>query len=323
MVAYNEKIKTADSRLHELGNTSMETISILIPCYNNEQTIAKTLASCLTQLFPVKFEILVSDNFSTDNTVKIVEKFAKRFTTLSSIRLLKSDTNIGCGGNLNKLIENCNTDLILFMSADDILTKSTYLLEVWSLLHNDNNAGIITRPYYWFTNNVGIPVRARPIKLNFSQYEILQSFDQISGIAIRKKFINNKFSNEYFIEMASVCFEVARKHRTIYVHEYPVAIRIWNNCTNPKLFEKSPLMAWYSLVKDYPRLVRYIASNYIGLVQIKNYGTMKQLLREIWYMIKLKPLNLFIPQFWFFVLGTILIPRRILRMMVEWWRNKK
>ena len=66
----------------------------------------------------------------------------------------------------------------------------------------------------------------------------------------------------------------------------------------------------------------YELKNFVGLVQLKNYSTFKNLLREIFILLKLRLFNLFDPRFWFFSLGTILVPRKLLTPLVDNYKNK-
>jgi glycosyltransferase involved in cell wall biosynthesis len=58
-------------------NESRETlVSVVIPAYNSATTIAKTIEACLAQDFPKdKYEIIIADDGSTDNTREIAEKY--------------------------------------------------------------------------------------------------------------------------------------------------------------------------------------------------------------------------------------------------------
>ena len=51
--------------------------SILIPVKNNDKTIAESIQSCLNQNFEDEYEIIVSNNYSTDNTKSIINSFNK------------------------------------------------------------------------------------------------------------------------------------------------------------------------------------------------------------------------------------------------------
>lgn len=53
-------------------------VSVIIPCFNSEKTILKTLEALEKQNFDKPFEILICDDGSNDNTIKIVKEFARK-----------------------------------------------------------------------------------------------------------------------------------------------------------------------------------------------------------------------------------------------------
>ncbi|UAB86154.1 glycosyltransferase family 2 protein [Zunongwangia sp. SCSIO 43204] len=97
----------------------MKTLSILVPAYNE----AKTIIEVLTELknlkldFEVNTEILVIDDYSSDNTVKLVQAFIHENNNLD-ITLLQQDINRGKGAALHKGIVNCKGDFIIVQDAD-------------------------------------------------------------------------------------------------------------------------------------------------------------------------------------------------------------
>lgn len=72
--------------------------SILVAAYQHEATIAGIIRSCLTQDFS-DFEIIVSDDCSSDETWSIVNSFES-----SKIRCFRQEKNIGEYSNRNFLI---------------------------------------------------------------------------------------------------------------------------------------------------------------------------------------------------------------------------
>lgn len=61
--------------------TEKLTISVLIPCYNEEETIESCIRSCLTQTRPPDKIVVVNDG-STDGTADVLRKFSKQITTV-------------------------------------------------------------------------------------------------------------------------------------------------------------------------------------------------------------------------------------------------
>ena len=66
----------------------MNTVSFIIPAYNSEKTIEKTISSILNQDdSDVEFEIIVVDDGSTDNTGDIIRKYER------TVRYIKTENN--------------------------------------------------------------------------------------------------------------------------------------------------------------------------------------------------------------------------------------
>jgi glycosyltransferase involved in cell wall biosynthesis len=90
-------------------------VSICIPVFNGEKTIAKTIDSILHQTYK-NIEIFIVDNRSTDSTVKIVQKF-----TDTRIHLIHSDTHLPCAEyNWNRCFQHGRGEFMAIFHADDI-----------------------------------------------------------------------------------------------------------------------------------------------------------------------------------------------------------
>lgn len=95
------------------SNDELPSVSIIIPCYNEESTIEKTLKSALASDYPKdKFEILVVNNNSKDNTLKIAEKYE------SNIVKVYTEKNQGKGFALNLGIRKSKGEILVTMDAD-------------------------------------------------------------------------------------------------------------------------------------------------------------------------------------------------------------
>lgn len=93
-------------------------LSVIIPAYNEEKRISKTLES-LKEYFKNKkydFEILVVDDGSKDKTVEVVEDFAKDFPEL---KVVVNKRNHGKGYVVRKGMLEAKGDYRLFMDADN------------------------------------------------------------------------------------------------------------------------------------------------------------------------------------------------------------
>tara|TARA_B110001454_G_scaffold196684_1_gene199719 strand:+ start:12959 stop:13921 length:963 start_codon:yes stop_codon:yes gene_type:complete len=92
-------------------------ISIGLPIYNSEKFIRKRLENILSQTF-TDFELIISDNASTDNSVKICKEFMEKDTR---IKLYLQDKNIGQFNNYNFILDHIFGKYFLWIAADDLL----------------------------------------------------------------------------------------------------------------------------------------------------------------------------------------------------------
>jgi glycosyltransferase involved in cell wall biosynthesis len=92
-------------------------ISICIPTYNGEKYIARTIQSVLDQTFS-NFEIIVSDDGSTDKTLELVRSF-------NDPRIVRIDSlsKVGAEANWNNSVANARADLIKLVCQDDLLYR--------------------------------------------------------------------------------------------------------------------------------------------------------------------------------------------------------
>lgn len=92
----------------------MPEITVLMPVYNAEKYLRKSIESILSQSYS-DFEFLMIDDGSTDNSVEIINSYDD-----NRIRLIRNEQNLGISKTLNKGIELASCDLIARMDADDI-----------------------------------------------------------------------------------------------------------------------------------------------------------------------------------------------------------
>ncbi|MFN4087191.1 MAG: glycosyltransferase family 2 protein [Spirosomataceae bacterium] len=106
----------------------MNRISIAVPVYNQASTIEKTIESLLKQEV-APYEIVVSENHSTDGTKEILEKFGDK------IRIVRPESHLGMAQNWNFCVSQCSGEWVGMCSGDDLLLPN-YIKEVHSASQN-------------------------------------------------------------------------------------------------------------------------------------------------------------------------------------------
>lgn len=99
-----------------------KNISFIIPAYNCENTIEQTINSIYDTNFFDGDEVVVTNDASTDNTVKILNKLKKKFKEL---KVINHKYNKGGGAARNSSVENSKNELIFCLDSDNILDKNS------------------------------------------------------------------------------------------------------------------------------------------------------------------------------------------------------
>jgi glycosyltransferase involved in cell wall biosynthesis len=95
-------------------------VSIGLPVYNGERDLRRALDCLLAQDYD-DFEIIISDNASTDSTRQICEEYAAGD---ARIKLSFNDTNIGIIANFERVLEKANGRYFMWAAHDDLWSKS-------------------------------------------------------------------------------------------------------------------------------------------------------------------------------------------------------
>ena len=103
-------------------------VSIIVPAYNAEKTIEKCLDSLFNQTLK-EIEIIVINDCSKDNTLKILKKYKNK------IKLIDNKKNLGPAGSRNKGLDVAQGKYIGFVDADDWVAPNMY--ELMSSKMND------------------------------------------------------------------------------------------------------------------------------------------------------------------------------------------
>ena len=114
----------------------MAKISIIIPVYNSEKYIRRCLNSILNQTFQ-DFEIILIDDNSKDNSLKIVSEIEK--THKDKIKILKNAKNVGAGASRNKGLKIASGEYITFIDSDDYIEKNTLKRMYESCVNTDSD----------------------------------------------------------------------------------------------------------------------------------------------------------------------------------------
>jgi glycosyltransferase involved in cell wall biosynthesis len=114
-------------------------VSILIPAYNAEDTIAQTLRSAIAQTWPRK-EIILVDDGSTDRTAEVAQRFGSNVTVVSS-------EHRGAQVARNHAFRLSQGEYIQWLDADDLLAPDKIERQIAALRESDGRRILLSSPW--------------------------------------------------------------------------------------------------------------------------------------------------------------------------------
>jgi len=153
-------------------NNKIPMMSIIMPLYNAEKYLGDAIESILNQTFQ-DFELLIIDDYSTDNSLKLAQEYEKKD---NRIKILRNNYKKGIVGALNTGMENAKGIYIARADADDI--NRPYRFEKqYNYLERNKDIYLIGGGYAPF-NDYGHRV---------------DIFHPTSSLEIARKFISDSF----------------------------------------------------------------------------------------------------------------------------------
>ena len=135
--------------MSSFNSQEMPLVSICIPAYNAEATIAETLDTVLAQDYPL-LDVVVSDNQSTDNAKAIVQEYANRGVRYVYHSEGRPDwaagmpSYIGAYLNANYALSHGQGDFLCLYHADDVYQPDIIRKQVEVMQSNPNVGAVFT-----------------------------------------------------------------------------------------------------------------------------------------------------------------------------------
>lgn len=147
-------------------------ITIIIPLYNKETSIANALRGVLVQTYQ-DFEVVVVDDGSTDGSAAVIETF-----TDPRIRLVRQE-NAGVSAARNRGIEEAKGEYVAFLDADDVWMPG-FLSEIVALQREFPQCRAQATNYVFNSNGVKSPTILRRIPFRGERGVLVNYFEVAS-----------------------------------------------------------------------------------------------------------------------------------------------
>lgn len=116
-------------------------ISVCVLTYNQEGYIKQCIESILAQISTFDFEIVISDDCSTDNTLTILYEYSRRYPYL--VKVLSGSTNIGIAKNYQRAMYACSGEYIAMCEGDDYWCDNYKLQKQVEFLEKNGDYGFV------------------------------------------------------------------------------------------------------------------------------------------------------------------------------------
>jgi glycosyltransferase involved in cell wall biosynthesis len=171
----------------------MEKINILMATYNGRRYVAKQIESILNQTYQ-DFRLIISDDCSTDSTLKILEEYEKKD---KRIEIYSQGQNLGVSANFEFLISKVRSEYFMFADQDDIwkpdkIENSVRKLETENLDLVYTDLEVVDSrlnqiaPSYWALKGLDYRIK------KYNNFESLYLNNFVTGctMLVRSKWIN-------------------------------------------------------------------------------------------------------------------------------------
>jgi UDP-glucuronate 4-epimerase len=132
-------IEAGLKKIYNLGIKPMKNnkakVSACIIAYNHKKYIAEAIEGALMQELDCEYEIVISEDCSTDNTREIVKKYAEKYP--DKIKLYLNEKNLGLIGNWEASLKRSTGEYIAILEGDDFWTDPKKIKKQINFLDNN------------------------------------------------------------------------------------------------------------------------------------------------------------------------------------------
>ncbi|MBQ8399425.1 MAG: glycosyltransferase family 2 protein [Clostridia bacterium] len=143
-----------------------DLVSIITPAYNCSATIAETIESVLHQSYS-KWELLIVDDCSSDDTVDIVSTYAQKD---KRIKLIRMTQNSGSAAARNTAIQNANGRFIALLDSDDLWKPKKLECQLNFMLENGYSFSFTAYDVFRVSSDGHRKIFEAPQKITYYQY---------------------------------------------------------------------------------------------------------------------------------------------------------
>lgn len=193
----------------------MIELSVALITYNSENYIVETLESLVKQKCTFKYEIVVGDDCSTDNTFEIIQSFNDKYPSIFNIQ--KNNIQLGIMANFVNTITRCQGKYVFNFDGDDVVKSQNAFQKLVDTFNKNPNIGFVDSGYdkYFVSQNLTKSyVNKKTIRASKSDYKNYVFLGQIIPIG-------TCFNRELLLKYVDFKTYVDKK---ITIEDYPTLV---------------------------------------------------------------------------------------------------
>ena len=313
-------------------------ISIVIPTYNRSKYLQCAIQGVLQQNFK-DYELIISDNASTDDTQKVVSGVIS-----NRVRYFRNKKNIGWIGNLQNAIDNANGKYIFLHGDDDYIFANNCLPHLHEILMK-YPVGFVRMNYLTYADKTGDisdihnpRLTAKTIKSKLKGDDIvswIQEIDPffITGQIISKKALTkNRLIQSEYVPWFPAMYEAIKKQGGVVLPEYHF-ITSWSQNDTPRYKVKNNE---YAFEKYYLEVKKQVSESfYIRFLNrhlrilisefpaARYYLSLKAFWQYALHVLDLDSTKRKSLYFWFYFLGSLVMPKFVLSGLRYYFLHKR
>lgn len=209
-------------------------ISIIMPVYNGERFLREAIESVLNQQFDGTFELLISDDQSTDGTAAILAGYVAAQPDV--IKVFYNLNNLGCSSNSISIAKQAKGKYFAFCDADDIWIDPLKLQKQFDFLEEKGDydmvcadAKIVDEYGTYMSDKASMPKNDKDIDI----YTLIRQHGDVynSSIMMRADFYKKMLDDCSWFEKQNCFFDTiwswyaAKNSRLRYMDEPMIAFR--------------------------------------------------------------------------------------------------
>jgi glycosyltransferase involved in cell wall biosynthesis len=230
-----------------MQNDSLVTVICL--CYNHAEYVEEALNSVINQTYK-NIELIIADDFSTDNSVQVIENWLKIHPEISFV---KNKKNLGNTTTFNHCLKIAKGAYIIDLAADDILLPETIEKQLKGFANSTyENVGIVYGNLELVTNDKKhlryfLPVDANYRRLNpertgdiyIGLLDGTNSMGAVASMVKREVFDTlNGYDENLAYEDYDFWIRAARLYNFDYIDEILIIKRMLENSLETQAFKK-------------------------------------------------------------------------------------